>query len=124
MSFLSKYYQVINEQDGIDFEQIRRELSDSIYVFEDDMIIWLKPDVGSFAYYDKSDKEFTFTNKLANQNDPNNGKIWQINFKTPIQRQDSWIKSPDDLMSVSRKGTSHHVAEIYLDMIKKNIEKL
>lgn len=116
MSFLEKYYKIIKEEEeGIDFEQIRTTLADSIYVDEGDMIVWLKPEIGSFAYLDKTDNEFTFTGT---------GKTWQIDFSKPVQHKGAWGLNLEDLMKISKKGTSQNVAEIYLDMIKKKIKKL
>lgn len=116
MTFLSKYYKLTEQEEtGVDFEVIRQTMTDSIYVDEGDMIIWLKPEIGSFAYFDKTDKEFTFSN---------GGKTWQIDFSKPVQHKGAWGLSPDDLMSIAKQGTSQNVAEIYLDMIKKKIESM
>lgn len=116
MTFLSKYYKILEQEDtGIDFEVIRQTLKDSIYVDEGDMIVWMKPEIGSFAYLDKSDNEFTFSG---------NGKTWQIDFSKPVQHKGAWGLGPKDLMSISKQGTSQNVAEIYLGIIKKKIESM
>lgn len=116
MSFLKKYYEIVEQEDtGIDFEVIRQTMKDSIYVDDGDMIVWLKPEFGPFAYLNKTDNEFTF-----NIDD----KTWQVDFSKPVQYKGAWGLKPEDLMTISTKGNSQQVATIYLDIIKKKLKEM
>ena len=96
MAFLSKYYKIVEQDEdnqGIDFEVIRKKLTDrdSFYVDEGTVIIWLRPEEGSFAYLDKTDKEFTFSHE---------GKTWQIDFSRPVPSIDAGKLSLEDLLKI------------------------